>query len=77
MVPSTTSQPWLAYPTWRRSQSGGTTLSASVVASQTADGSELAVSRSSSLIPAARAAPTLRPWMPITRAPHAVAAATV
>ena len=44
-------------------------MSASVVASQTAAGSAAAVSRSTSAIPAARAAPTLRAWMLITSAP--------
>jgi hypothetical protein len=62
-------QPAFAYPTWRRSHPGGTTVSASVVASQSTEGSEPDVSRNSSLIPAARAAPALRAWMLITRAP--------
>jgi hypothetical protein len=68
-VPSTTSQPSSAWPTWRRSQPGGTTVSASVVASQTAAGSVPAVRRSSAARPAARAAPTLRARILMTWAP--------
>ena len=52
-------------------------MSASVVASQTAPGRRPAVSRSSSVIPAARAAPTLRAPMRTTRAPQPRATAAV
>jgi len=52
-------------------------VSASVVASQIAAESRPAVSRSSSVMPAARAAPTLRARMLITLAPQACAVTAV
>ncbi len=52
-------------------------MSASVVASQIAAGSWLGVGLSSSAMPAARAAPTLRARMPITLAPQARATLAV
>jgi hypothetical protein len=80
-VPATASQPSAAYRSCRASQSGGTSESASVVASQllaaVPAGRSSGVCRRTSRTPAARARPTFRALSATTVAPASWASAAV